>query len=56
MQNSQLIVNLTPHLKLLKFPDLPWGVNLTPHLKLLEDRVNTSLFNVTNESTFETVN
>ena len=27
-----------------------------PHLKLPEDRVNTSLFNVTNESPFETVN
>ena len=32
------------------------GVNLTPHLKLPEDRVNNSLFNVANESPFETVN
>ena len=38
------------------FQVFPRGVNLTPHLKLLEDRVNTSLFNVTNESLFETVN
>ena len=47
----------------LKFSDLPGGVNLTPlppppspHSKLPEDRVNSLLFNVTNESPFETVN
>ena len=28
----------------------------TPHLKLSEYRVNSSLFNVVNESPFETVN
>ena len=38
------------------FQIYPWGVNLTSHLKLLEDRVNTSLFNVTNKSQFKTVN
>ena len=38
------------------FQIYPREVNLNPHLKLLEDRVNTSLFNVTNESLFETVN
>ena len=38
------------------FQIYPWGGKSDPHLKLPEDRVNTSLFNVTNESPFETVN
>ena len=32
------------------------GPSPPPHLELPEDRVNSSLFNVTNESPFETVN
>ena len=64
IQNSQLIgkykeksVKQEQNLKQAQiFRFTPRGVNLTPHLKLPEDRVNTSLFNVTNESPFETVN
>ena len=47
------------HAKLEKssyFQIYPRGVNLTPHLKLPEHRVISLLFNVTNESPFETVN
>ena len=44
----------------LKFSDLPLGDKSDPpafpHLKLPEDRVNSLLFNVTNESPFKTDN
>ena len=38
------------------FQIYPWGVNLTPHSKLPEHRVNSLLFNVTNDSPIKTVN
>ena len=49
------------HLKQLKFSDVPLGVNLTlpslPPFKTARGQMmNSSLFNVTNESPFETVN